>query len=227
MARTLNLETHALRRDEFVDAAQRLIQAKGYEQMSVHDVLAELHTSKGAFYHYFDSKSALLEAVIARMVDGATAAMAPMVADPSLSALQKLEGMFAGIARWKGERTELVLAVMEVWLADDNAIVRDKFRQGVVKRLTPLLAEVIEQGNAEGSFTAIDPRHVARVLVSLLLSANEAATELFYARRAGTISFEDVQRRLAAYGDSLERILGLPSGSFPVAGAATLRQWFD
>ena len=54
---------HAVRRDEFVDAAQRLIQSPGYEQMSVQDVLDELGASKGAFYHYFDSKEALLEAV--------------------------------------------------------------------------------------------------------------------------------------------------------------------
>ena len=51
MARTLNLEAHAVRRDCFVDAAQRLIQVRGYEQLSIQDVLDEAHASKGAFYH--------------------------------------------------------------------------------------------------------------------------------------------------------------------------------
>ena len=69
MARTLNPAAHAVRRDAFVDAAQRLIQAKGYEEMSIQDVLDELGASRGAFYHYFDSKAALLEAVVERMVD--------------------------------------------------------------------------------------------------------------------------------------------------------------
>jgi AcrR family transcriptional regulator len=66
MARTLDPAAHALRRDAFVDAAQRLIQAKGYEQMSLQDVVDELDASRGAFYHYFDSKVALLEAVVRR-----------------------------------------------------------------------------------------------------------------------------------------------------------------
>ena len=61
MARTLDPAAHALRRDEFVDAAQRLIQSRGYEQMSIQDVLDELGASKGAFYHYFDSKEGLLD----------------------------------------------------------------------------------------------------------------------------------------------------------------------
>ena len=67
MARTLNATIYAVRRDAFVDVAQRLIQAKGYQQMSIQDVLDELDASRGAFYHYFDSKADLLEAVVERL----------------------------------------------------------------------------------------------------------------------------------------------------------------
>lgn len=226
MARTLDPEAHAFRRDVFVDAAQRLIQTKGYEGMSVQDILDELDTSKGAFYHYFDSKASLLEAVVDGMIDAATATLTPLVTDPNLSALEKLEGVFTGIARWKGERTDLLLAVLRVWLADDNAIVREKFRQGIVTRLTPLLARIVEQGEAEGQFSTRSHEDVARVLVSLIQGANEAAVELWFDRQAGGISFEGVERRLAAYQEAFERILGLPAGSFPGVDRATLRQWY-
>src|SRR5512140_408512 len=77
VARTLDPAAHALRRDEFIDAAQRLIQSRGYEQMSVQDVLDELGASKGAFYHYFDSKEGLLTAVVDQMIDGAMAVVEP------------------------------------------------------------------------------------------------------------------------------------------------------
>src|SRR5664279_6287596 len=100
MPRTLDPEAHAVRRDAFIDVAQRLIQAKGYEQMSVQDVLDELDASRGAFYHYFDSKTALLEAVVTRIVDGALASVTPLVEDPALDAKAKLEGFFGGIAQW-------------------------------------------------------------------------------------------------------------------------------
>lgn len=43
----------AVGRDVFVDAAQLLIQTKGYERFSFQDVLDATATSKGAFYHYF------------------------------------------------------------------------------------------------------------------------------------------------------------------------------
>ncbi len=226
MPRTLNPEAHALRRDAFVDAAQRLIQAKGYEQMSVQDVLDEVDTSKGAFYHYFDSKGALLDGVVERMTDAATATLAPLVADPGLSAPEKLRGVFTEIARWKGERTELVSAVLQVWQADDNAIVREKFRQGIVPRLAPLLATIVEQGRAEGTFTTGSPGPVARVLVALIQGLNEAAVELYFARQADTVTFEEVELELTAYANAFDRILGLPAGSFPMTDRATLQQWF-
>ena len=57
----------AVRRNEILDAAQRLVYRKGYEQMTIQDILDDLHLSKGAFYHYFDSKQSLLEALIERM----------------------------------------------------------------------------------------------------------------------------------------------------------------
>ena len=40
MARTVDQVAHALRRDEFLDVAQRLLETKGYEQVSIQDVRA-------------------------------------------------------------------------------------------------------------------------------------------------------------------------------------------
>src|SRR5438445_13487999 len=98
MARTVNPTLHTVRRDAFLDAAQRLIETKGYEAMSVQDVLDALEVSRGAFYHYFDSKRALLGAVVDRFADGGLAAIAPIVRDPDLPGRPTLERVFARIA---------------------------------------------------------------------------------------------------------------------------------
>src|SRR5215831_16667548 len=59
----------AVRRNEILDVAQRLVYTKGYEQMTIQDIVDDLQLSKGAFYHYFDSKQALLEALVQRLLD--------------------------------------------------------------------------------------------------------------------------------------------------------------
>ena len=228
MARTLDPAAHAVRRDTFLDAAQRLIQTKGYEQMSVQEVIEAAGTSKGAFYHYFDSKAALLEGVIDRMVVGATAHVESLLRDANLDAPAKFRGMFSGIASFKTERRELLLGLMQTWLSDTNAIVREKFRRGVIAQLLPFYTELIRQGIREGSFSVTSPEHSARVMLALLLGANEHASRLYMANHAGEVPFEAVEGALNAYPEAMERILGALPGSLRWwDDNAILHDWFN
>jgi AcrR family transcriptional regulator len=226
MARTVNPTLHTVRRDAFLDVAQRFVETKGYEAMSIQDVLEALEVSKGAFYHYFDSKQALLEAVVERFADGAMARMAPILSDPNLSALEKLKRVFASIAGWKAERKDLVLAIIEVWSSDSNAIVREKLRRMTVRLVTPLFSAVIKQGIDEGVFNVASPDETATVLLSVMLGFQEQAMHLFIARQANTIPFELVERTVAGYTAAYERILGIPKGSLTLTDRATLHFWF-
>jgi AcrR family transcriptional regulator len=226
MARRVNSTLYSVRRDAFLDVAQRLVQTKGYEAMSVQDLLDELDASKGAFYHYFDSKQALLEAVVERFADSGVAALAPVLGNPDLPALRKLEGIFAGIARFKAEQKDLVLGIMKVWNSDGNAIVREKLRRLTERIMVPLLSAVIRQGIYEGVIDADSPDETARVLVSLMQGVGQQASDQFIARQAGTISFEVVQRSVAANTRAFERILGVAKGSLTLSDEPTLRFWF-
>jgi AcrR family transcriptional regulator len=226
MARTVNATLHTVRREAFLEVAQRLIQTKGYEAMSIQDVLNELEASKGAFYHYFDSKVALLEAVIERIADAGLLTVAPILGDPDLPALRKLEKVFAGIARFKAEQKGLMIAIMEVWKSDGNAVVREKLRRLTASRMLPLLSTVVRQGVDEGAFNVASPDETTRVLLSLMQGFQEIAMDLFMARQAGTIKFDDVRRSIASFTEAYERILGIPTRSLTLADEATLRFWF-
>ncbi|MDQ6878442.1 MAG: TetR/AcrR family transcriptional regulator [Candidatus Dormibacteraeota bacterium] len=226
MARTINLQVYKVRRDAFLDVAQRLIQIKGYEQMSIQDVLDELETSRGALYHYFDSKEALLDGVVDRFADDGMAAVAPILADPSLPALRKLEKVLGGIASFKAEQKPLVLAIMEVWNSDGNALVREKLRRLSASRLQPLLTAIIRQGIDEGLISSDSPAEMARVIVYMMLGYQELASGYLVARQAGTLSFEAVLRTFAVFNQAFERILGIPPGSVTLTDEPTLRYWF-
>jgi AcrR family transcriptional regulator len=227
LARTLDPAAHAVKRDAFLDAAQRLIERKGYEAMSVQEVLEDVATSKGAFYHYFDSKADLLDGVVARMVDAALLSVEPIIRDPHLPATAKLRAVFAGIAAFKTERKELVLGLIETWVSDHNAVVREKFRRVVVARMTPMLATIIGEGQAQGTFAVGSPEDTARVFVAFILALNQSATELYLARHAGEISLDDVRRAFDAQVEAMERILGAPSGTITIIDDALLHEWFD
>src|SRR5690349_9269016 len=135
MARTVKAPT--ARRNEILDAAQRLIYTKGYEQMTIQDILNNLQISKGAFYHYFDSKQALLEAIIERMQQEVEQIVQPIVQDPQLPALEKLHRFFATVSSWKTERKDFLLALLRIWYQDNNALVRQKLRTTGTTWLAP------------------------------------------------------------------------------------------
>ena len=225
MARTVNLEERTVRRDAFVDAATKRIQTQGYARMTIQDVLDDVGTSRGAFYHYFDSKQALLEAVIERMGDLAFAEMGGSLDDPGLTAPQKFDLVFASIGSYKAARFDLVMAILDVWLSDENAIVREKFRRYVATLMTPLLASIIRQGAREGSMAVDD--QAAQVVVTLVLGINERAGHLFIDYRAGTVSIDSIVATLNAYRAAVERVLGLPPDTLHLSDEATLRWWFE
>src|SRR5216683_6746756 len=146
MARIVKEEAYAVRRNEILDVAQKLVYTRGYEQMTIQDILDDLQISKGAFYHYFDSKPALLEALIERMREEAEQLLTPIAHDPHLSALEKLQRFYPTLARWKTARKTFFLALLRILYGDNNAIFRQKIRATAIKQATPLLTEIIHQG---------------------------------------------------------------------------------
>ena len=88
------------------------------------------------------------------------------------------------------------------------------------------LTAILRQGNAEGVFGVTSPDHTARVLVDLLEGTGETAAGLLVERAEGRVPLDEVRRTFAAYDEAVERILGLPRGSFSCIDEQTLRAWF-
>jgi AcrR family transcriptional regulator len=215
-----------VRRDAFIDAALRLIQTKGYEQMSIQDILDELGVSRGALYHYFDSKSALLDAAMERMLETGTAIAREVAADPSMTATEKFGAVFTNIASWKNARRELMLQLLEIWYSDENAIVLQRLRRGMTERMTPILAEIIGQGCDEGTFTVDSAEDAAQLCVALIQGTQEIAADLYVARGQDRIPLEVVERKFQFFADGYARILGAPPGSLRFIDEETIRLWF-
>jgi AcrR family transcriptional regulator len=225
MARIVNESAYAARRNAILDAAQRAVETKGYEQMAIADLLGELQISSGAFYHYFDSKPALLFALVERMGDQVVQLVLPIVHDPTLGALDKVQRFFATLDRGKLAHKEFVLAFLRVWYADENAIVRHKLYTARVKRLTPWLEEIIRQGVEEGVLTTPYPDQAARLVISLFEDIGYATAELLFSEERSPDDLPRFERIVEATADALERVLGAPAGCLPRASREELLQW--
>jgi TetR/AcrR family transcriptional repressor of nem operon len=227
MARSVNEKEYAVKRNEILDVAQRFVYTNGYEQMAIQDILDELQISKGAFYHYFDSKQDLLEALIDRILEEMERLLTPIVHDPHLSALEKLQRFFASLAYFKTERKAFLLALLRVWYKDENAIVRQKVRADGNKLIAPMLTFIVCQGIQEGVLTPPFPEQAGEVVLSIAQGLQDTLGELIlFSHEPEHQALSRIEITVAAYSDAFEHVLGIPKGSFSLVDAETLKEWF-
>lgn len=226
MARIVKAQGHAERRNEILDVARRLVYTKGYEQMSIQDILDALGISKGAFYHYFDSKQALLEALIERMMDEVMQALEPVARDPNLPALTKLQRYFGAAAQWKSARKPMMIELMRIWYDDHNALARQKAFSAAVKRVAPLLGEIIRQGVQEGALTTPYPEQAGEIVLTTFQSLGDVfLAPLLLQNPIDPDKLRRAEQAIAAHTDALERILGAPPGSLTLIEPDALKEW--
>jgi len=225
MPRVVIEKEYAVKRNEILEAAQRLVYTTGYEQMSIQDILDELSISKGAFYHYFDSKQALLDGLVERMLDEAEQVLQPIVEASDLPAIEKLQRYFASGSRWKISRKSFMLELMRVWYTDSNVLVRQKQQAASIKRIAPRLAEIVRQGLDEGVFTTTYPDQIGSMIWGLAQGIIDNVAELLLSEVPQPDALQRLEAIVGAYSEALERILGAPAGSLPLADVGLLKEW--
>ncbi len=228
MARIVKEQAYKEKRNQILGAAQRLVYTKGYERMTIGDILDALQISSGAFYHYFDSKPAVLAAFIEQIQSETEKPLLPIVQDPNLSALEKLQGFFTTLDRLRIAHKADVVKLGRVWYNDDNAIVRQKVAEAMVKQRAPLLNQIVRQGVQEGVFTTPYPDQAGEIMLSLLQGMGNTHANLLLLPtqeqdEVGRI--EAVVTTHAAYMEAIERVLGAPSNSLYRIDATSVEMW--
>ncbi|MGO8949110.1 MAG: TetR/AcrR family transcriptional regulator [Ktedonobacterales bacterium] len=221
MARTVKAPD--VRRTEILDAAEHLISTKGYEQMTIQDLLDYLQISKGGFYHHFDSKLALLEAILVRRQAELQQRFLVIVQDDQLPTLAKLQRFFDTLSLWKTAQKALLLPLLQVLYGDDNAVFRQKLRAMALQHTAPLLTEILVQGIEDGVVALAYPNQASEVILALVLDLGDACAGLLLSPEPDLAS--RMERLVAAYTEAISRVLGLPDGSFSIIDPPTLAEW--
>jgi TetR/AcrR family transcriptional regulator of autoinduction and epiphytic fitness len=93
------------REEAIVEAVNRLLAEKGYDNMTVDEVAAEVGIAKASLYKHFGSKEKLAAAAMIRVLERAQACLDNLEAQPPVTPLERLKA----VVRW----------TMEVQLAGD------------------------------------------------------------------------------------------------------------
>ena len=148
------------RKQELLQIAYRMFISRGYESTSVDEIIEEAGIAKGTFYYYFETKEQLLEEVIGMMIDRETEA-AGQVLKAEIPIPQKIVGTISSLRPAKEE-----MPIEGALMQPENMVMHGKIRKKIVEKAVPLLAEVVEEGIAEGVFSCdCIPERVRMLLV--------------------------------------------------------------
>ncbi|KAB7789908.1 TetR/AcrR family transcriptional regulator [Bifidobacterium leontopitheci] len=145
-------------------AARDLFMEKGYEKTSIQDIIDRLgDLSKGAIYHHFKSKEAILDRLTSDDWDYAQGESTRIADRDDLNGLEKLRALFK-LAMGDREHNQLTRAATP-FLDDPKTL--DANLRFWANELPKHWLPFIEEGMADGSIPTTYPREAAQ-LVSLL-----------------------------------------------------------
>jgi len=211
---------------EFLDVAQELFYSNGYEQTSVQEIIKVVNVAKGTFYHYFESKAALLNALVERLIQQTLMILKPVVMDKEMDAIQKFEQFFARTNNWKAANREFLLEITRVLYLDENVLLRTKLREEGRALVVPLLADIIQQGLNEEIFNVTHPKHAADIVMGMGQACSDAIAQQLLNERPNEAMLIEISAMFVAYEQSIERVLAAPSGSLRLIAPDVLKMWF-
>lgn len=217
MARVL--KKPEVRSAELLDCAQRLFFERGYDNTTVNDIIREVGVSKGAFYHYFESKDALLEALGVRLANDFIADLQPILKDPSLDAIGRLNAVFADSRRLNAELAPQLKKTFYTVFKPENVVLFHRLDEAVSEVFAPIVAGILQEGVGEGVMDAPDPQAFAEMLLQLRLSMRAVMHRALRMADAGELDQAAalLDERIRLYGITIDRLLKLPDGTVNMA----------
>jgi AcrR family transcriptional regulator len=205
-----------IRRAELLDSASVLFLRHGYDNVSLNDLIADAGVSKGAFYHWFPSKDALIAALAQRSAREAFAGVEDAVDSCDGDALARLNAVLqAGFDVNMKMGGPEQLAAMVSLLRPDNAHLYGRILAVEEELFRPLLTRLICDGVADGTFDTFDPEGVADMIYGLAARTNSNILDVLDAadESARHQAIDILATRFRLHGLAIDRILGLPDGS--------------
>ena len=147
-----------------LDTATRLFLQKGYDETTLQDIIDATKLSKGAIYHHFASKEAILIAVVDRMGDFNSAVLAEIRDRKGLTGAEKLRELF---------RTSMTLSFqgkilhMLPFLIENPKFMALQMQSILGEAAPDYILPILKEGIADGSIHTDHPEELSEVLLLL------------------------------------------------------------
>lgn len=190
------------RKEEILDAAEKMFGTKGFDHTSTNDILEAVGIARGTLYYHFKSKEEILDGVIERISNRLMSDAGKVIRDTELPVLERLTKAILAL----NVESEIGHEVMEQVHRPQNALMHQKMQQQLLDGITPLFTELVKEGVRQGICHTDYPGEVVEMT---LIYANTAFDEL----NMEGLSQEKREQKIDGFIYNIERLMGMEEGS--------------
>ena len=199
-----------VRRQAIVDAANALFCTKGYLETTVDDILEELHCSKGSFYHYFDSKLAVLQAICESRVQQSF----EMYRQTRVtSTREKLNSLLYWAQPFRPENEDWLLVTLRLRQRGEGMVMDGAMRQSQRELFKPEMENLLLILNETGAARIARPRVEDVTFEAFTAFCDEMNEVILQCARQGRSVARDVTEVVESARFLWERVLDMDYGS--------------
>lgn len=203
-----------VRKNEILDAAAFLFAKKGADNTSVADIMTAVGIAKGTLYHHFKSKEEIMDALIERQTNVLFSAAEKEAGDKSIPVKERM--MRTILALHMDPEQEQGREMIRHLHKPQNALMHQKTKQIIIRRVPPIMADIVKDGIAEGLFETPYPLECMEMALCYLdVMLDDDMLDLEETERSDKIHvfLRQLERLLGAEPGELEEFKGALQGS--------------
>lgn len=206
------------KRQELLNAAEKLFCAKGYEGTSVQDILNVAEMSKGGFYHHFASKEDVIKALCARRAERALAYTEDALSKAE-SSMGRINAVLRGFMPLRREESTFVDMLRPVMNTPEGRAIAMTYQDALETVFLPLLKAEIAAAAAVG--VVCPPVKDAESMILNLVN------HCWMQAVANQIDQLDMLNLLSKYRRAVEVLLDAPYGSVEIVRVEEMDEVFN
>ena len=186
------------KKDQILDTSLQLFMKKGFDATSITDILSQLDIARGTLYYHFESKEAIMDAIIERLLNQVLEKIEKLMTNDSLSQAEKFMGFFASINLTQLTGDE---EIVDYFNQPQNALFHEKSNRLLIKKLSPVLAQIISEGMESGLFDTPYPAETAELILVGITG--------FVDSKDSPVEENQTNRRMESFLYNAARMLGM------------------
>lgn len=189
------------KKEQILDVSLSLFLQKGFDKTSINDILKHLDIARGTLYYHFESKEAIMDAIIERASKGIFSKIERIVEDTQSNVLEKIYRLFLSMKMQDISGGEQMIDYLN---QPQNALFHEKSNQMIIEKISPLLGKIICEGVDQKLFNTEFPYESAEVILICMMG---------YMDTKESKSTDDILAKTQILIYHIERILGARRGS--------------